>query len=196
MQGRKVAALACAAVLASACATLTSRTSVREIGTAAAPARLTSVAVVAIDRDANVRRLWEDEVGARIAARGVAATKGEGLLKGANIAADAVTVGGAEVLEAARRSGAQAILFVRPPGVVPPDPSEGAYRWLGARSGPDPRGDLDTTPASVTEVRLSDLSSGATAWRAMVLVRFPRGNADAGEAADAIVSSLARRGFL
>ena len=68
MQGGKLAALACACVVLSACAT-DQRVAVREIGevsrTASAP--MTNVAVVAIDRDAAARKTWEGAFGGVVA---------------------------------------------------------------------------------------------------------------------------------
>ena len=182
MRAGRIAALACAAALVAGCA-LNSRTVVREIDDASksVTSPLASVAIVAIDRDAGARRLWEDAFAARFAARGVATTKGEGLLGGASVDTDAVTADGSPVIAAARKAGAEAIVFIRPPNAVPVEPGRSAYRWLDARSGPDPRTDLDTTPVSVTEVRVFDLTSKARTWRAMVLVRFPQGAADAGD---------------
>lgn len=192
----RIAVLACAALLAGCAAN--SRTVVREFDEASksATSPLASVAIVAVDRDATARRLWEDAFASRFAARGIATTRGEGLLQGASLDADAVTVDGSPVIAAARKAGAEAIVFVRPPNAVPIDPGRSAYRWLDARSGPDPRTDLDTTPVSVTEVRVFDLTTKARTWRAMVLVRFPQGAADAGPAADAALAALAQRGFV
>ena len=197
MRAGRIAALAGAAALVAGCA-LNSRTVVREIDEASksVTSPLASVAIVAVDRDAGARRLWEDAFAARFAARGVATTKGEGLLGGASVDADAVTADGSPVIAAARKAGAEAIVFIRPPNAVPVEPGRSAYRWLDARSGPDPRTELDTTPVSVTEVRVFDLTSKARTWRAMVLVRFPQGAADAGEAANAAVAAMALRGFV
>ena len=101
------------------------------------------------------------------------------------------------MIEAARRSGADAILFVQPPAAVPIAPGSGAYRWLDARSSPDPRTDLDTAPASVTELRLYNLTTNAAAWRAMVMVYYPSaGASDADKVADAVATGLAKRGFV
>ena len=197
MRTGRIAALACAVALVAGCAA-NSRTVVREFDEASktATSPLASVAIVAVDRDATARRVWEDAFAARFAARGVATAKGDGLLQGASLDADAVTADGSPVIAAARKAGAEAIVFVRPPSVVPIEPGRSAYRWLDARSGPDPRTDLDTTPISVTEVRVFDLTTKARTWRAMVLVRFPQGAADAGPAADAALAALALRGFV
>ena len=93
MQGGKLAALACACAVLSACAT-DQRVAVREIGevsrTASAP--MTNVAVVAIDRDAAARKAWEGAFASRLAARGVVTSTGDGLSAGATVDADAVTV--------------------------------------------------------------------------------------------------------
>ena len=197
MIAARIAVLACAALMAGCAAN--SRTVVREFDEASksATSPLASVAIVAVEREEDEdRREEEDAFASRFAARGIAATRGEGLLQGASLDADAVTVDGSPVIAAARKAGAEAIVFVRPPNAVPIDPGRSAYRWLDARSGPDPRTDLDTTPVSVTEVRVFDLTTKARTWRAMVLVRFPQGAADAGPAADAAVAALAQRGFL
>ena len=195
MRGMTLAALACVAL--AACAT-DQRVAVREIGEASKTASgpVASVAIVAIDRDAASRRTWEGAFAARFAARGVATSTGDGLTAGATLDADAVTADGSPVIEAARKAGAEAIVFVRPPSVVPVESGRSAYRWLGARSGPDPRNELDNAPASVTQVRVFDLTSKARSWSAMIVVRFPRGDEDAGTAADAPLAALAQRGFL
>ncbi len=197
MRKGELAALAGVCAVLAACAT-DQRVAVREIGevsrTASAP--MTNVAVVAIDRDAAARKAWEGAFASRLAARGVATSTGDGLSAGATVDADAVTVDGSPVIEAARKAGADAIVFVRPPNVVPVEPGRSAYRWLGARSGPDPRNELDDAPASVTQVRVFDLTSKARSWSGMIVVRFPRGNEDAGTAAEAAVNALAQRGFV
>ena len=122
-----------------------------------------SVAIVAIDRDAASRRTREGAFAARFA-RGVATSTGDGLTAGATLDADAVTADGSPVIEAARKAGAEAIVFVVP-SVVPVESGRSAYRWLGARSAPDPRNELDNAPASVTQVRVFDLTSKARSWR-------------------------------
>ena len=195
MRGMTLAALACVAL--AACAT-DQRVAVREIGEASKTASgpVASVAIVAIDRDAASRLTGEGAFAARFAARGVATSTGDGLTAGATLDADAVTADGSPVIEAARKAGAEAIVFVRPPSVVPVESGRSAYRWLGARSGPDPRNELDNAPASVTQVRVFDLTSKARSWSAMIVVRFPRGDEDAGTAADATLAALAQRGFL
>lgn len=194
---RILAGLALAAV-ASGCATTDTRVVLREI--ADGPARpvrpLAKVAVVTIERDAATRKAWDDAFAARLAAKGVATTTRDGLPGAASLDADATTVDGGPVIEAARRAGADAILFVQPPADAPVTPGRGAYRWMDARSNPDPRTDLDTTPASVTEVRLYGLAPGV-AWRAMVIVYYPaKGAADAAVVADSVAGGLAQRGFL
>jgi hypothetical protein len=181
------------------CATLTERTVVREIQGASvtATAPLARVAIVAVERDAAARQAWEGAFAARLGARGVAATTAEGLRAGRAADADVVVVDGAPVIEAARRAGADAILFVQPPTTVPIEVGRGAYRWFDARSAPDPRTDLDTTPASVTEVRLFSLHTNSGVWRAMVLRYYPAagaGNAD--EIASFVAAALAKRGYL
>jgi hypothetical protein len=183
-----------------ACATqLTQRTVLREVENASVSSTtaLDNVAVVAIGRDAALRKGWEDAFASRLAARGVATSTGDGVRASAGVDADAVTVDGGQVIEAARKAGAGAILFIQPPGAVLVAEGRGAYRWLDARSSPDPRSELDTTPASVTEVRLYDLRTGKSTWRAMVVQYYPKPrDADAGEIADSVVAGLAKRGWV
>lgn len=196
---RRILAGFALALAAAGCATTDTRVVLREV--ADGPARpvrpLAKVAVVTIERDAAKRKAWDDAFAARLAAKGVATTTRDGLPGAASLDADATTVDGGPVIEAARRAGADAILFVQPPAEAPVTPGRGAYRWMDARSNPDPRTDLDTTPASVTEVRLYGLAAGAGAWRAMVVVYFPaKGAADAAVVADSVAGGLAQRGFL
>ena len=203
MRRRILVAVGIAGVLAAGCATqlsrLTQRTLLHEVENASASSNvaLGNVAVVAIERDATLRKGWEDAFAARLAARGIATSTGDGVRVAAGLDADAATVDGAQVIEAARKAGAGAILFVQPPGAVPIAEGRGAYRWFDARSSPDPRNELDNTPASVTEVRLYDLKSGKGAWRAMVVHYYPKPrDADAGEIADSVVAGLAKRGWV
>jgi len=199
MRARRLVVAWLALALVAGCATVTQRTLLREVvedsrGTTTALGR---VAVVAIDRDDQARRAWEDAFASRLSARGVSAAAGDGLRSGAKFDADAIVVDGAPVIDAARKSGADAILFVTPPNAVPIQTGRGAYRWFGAQSAPDPRTDLDTTPTSVTEVRLYNLKSNAGVWRAMVMQYYPKpGSADAPQIADAVVAGLAKRGYV
>jgi hypothetical protein len=188
-----------AATLAAGCASVTQRTLLREVveESKGSTATLGRVAVVAIDADDRSRTAWEEAFASRLSARGVAAASGGDLRAGAKLDADATTVDGAPVVDAARRSGADAILFVTPPNAKPIEQGRGAYRWFGARSAPDPRTDLDTTPTSVTEVRLVSLKTNAAVWRAMVMQYYPKpGSADAPQIADAAVAGLAKRGYV
>jgi hypothetical protein len=177
---------------------MTQRTVLREVQdvTVTATAPIGRVAVVALERDAGARKAWEDAFATRLGAQGVATQSGQGLLAGASNDADAIVVNGAPVIDAARRAGADAILFVTPPNAVPVRGS-GAYRWFDARSEPDPRTDLDTAPTSVTEVRLYSLRTDKGVWRASVMRYYPKpGAADAGEIADSVVAGLAKRRYL
>ena len=194
-------AVALVAALVTGCATMksmTEQTVLREVQdqTVTATSALGRVTVVAIEHDAGARKAWEDAFVARLAARGVASSTGAGLLAGAGKDADAIVVDGAQVIDAARKAGADAILFVTPPNAVPVR-GHGAYRWLGARSEPDPRTDLDSAPTSVTEVRLYNLRTDKAVWRAAVMRYYPKaGAADAGEIAESVVAGLARRQYL
>ena len=193
-----IATLVVAAAL-TACATVTQRTVLREIQDASVSTTtpLSRVAIVAIERDATARQAWESAFASGFAARGVATTTGEGLRGGAATDPDAIVVDGGPVIAAARQAGADAILFVQPPNAVPVGPGRGAYRWFDARSAPDPRTDLDTTPASVTEVRLYSLRTNTGVWRAAVMRYYPTpGVADAGEIAASVTAGLAKRGYL
>jgi len=199
MRARIVPAALLAGALAAGCASMTERTHLREVveESRSSTSTLGRVAVVAIDRDAASRKAWEEAFASRLAMRGVAASPGDGLRNGTKTDADAIVVDGAAVVEAARRAGADAILFVTPPNAIPITTGRGAYRWFGAQSGPDIRTDLDTTPASVTEVRLVSLKTNAGVWRAMVMQYYPKpGSADAPQIADSVVAGLAKRGYL
>jgi hypothetical protein len=197
---RRVLAALVLALAAAGCATTDTRVVLREMQdiSSRAPARpVAKVAVVTIESDAAKRRAWDDAFAARLTATGVATTTRDGLPGAASLDADATTVDGAGVIDAARRAGADAILFVQPPSDAPVTAGRGAYRWMDARSNPDPRTDLDTTPASVTEVRLYGLGTGMGGWRAMVLVYYPaKGTADAAVVANSVVGGLTQRGFL
>jgi len=185
--------------LVAGCASMTERTLLREVveESRSATSTLGRVAVVAVDSDAASRKAWEDAFASRLATRGVAAAAGEGLRSGAKVDADATLVDGAAVIDAARRAGADAILFVTPPNAVPVAAGRSAFRWFGATSAPDIRTDLDTTPSSVTEVRLYNLNTNVGVWRAMVLQYYPKpGSADAPQIADSVVAGLAKRGYL
>jgi hypothetical protein len=199
MRTRALVAALLAATLAAGCASITQRTLLREVveESRGSTSTLGRVAVVAIDRDAASRSAWEEAFASRLGARGVAAAAGEGLRTGAKFDADAIIVDGAPVIEAARKSGADAILFVTPPNAVPVQAGRSAYRWFGAQSAPDPRTDLDTTPTSVTEVRLVNLKTNTGVWRAMVMQYYPKpGSADAPQIADAVMAGLAKRGYV
>ncbi|MEO8486205.1 MAG: hypothetical protein ABI585_07675, partial [Betaproteobacteria bacterium] len=113
-----------------ACATLTERTLLREIqdSSVQATSTLGRVAVVAIDPDAATRKAWEDAFAARLSVRGVTTSTGDGLRGGMSLDAGAITVDGAPVIEAARKAGAEAILFIQPPRAVPIAPGGGASR--------------------------------------------------------------------
>ena len=196
--GLPAATLAVAIALAG-CATITERTVVREVQDAShnATAPLARVAIVAVERDVRARQAWESAFAARLGAHGVATTTGSGLPGGKTADADANLVDGGPVIDAARQAGADAILFVQAPNAVPISPGRGAYRWLDARTTPDPRTELDTTPASLTEVRLYNLRTNTGVWRALVLRYYPReGATDADEIATAVAASLAKRGYL
>jgi hypothetical protein len=198
-RGSIAAACLVAAALCAGCAATNQRIVLREILDASASTTipLEKVAIVTIDASATTRKAWDDVFAARLGARGVQTTTRDGLPGAATLDADVPTVDGGAVIEAARKAGADAILFVQPPVDVAMTPGRGAYRWLDARSGPDPRTDLDTTPASVTEVRLYTFRANSGAWRAMVLVYYPaKGTADAGEVAESVAAGLAKRGFL
>lgn len=197
---RPILMAAAVAMVAAGCATTDTRVVLREIqdtSTTTSARPVAKVAVVTIERDAAKRRAWDDAFAAQLAAKGVATTTRDGLPGAASLDADAATVDGAGVIDAARRAGADAILFVQPPSDAPVTPGRGAYRWMDARSNPDPRTDLDTTPASVTEVRLYGLNPGAGTWRAMVLVYYPaKGTAEAAAVAESVAGGLAKRGIL
>ena len=199
MRARALGAALLAATLAAGCASVTQRTLLREVveESRGSTSTLGRVAVVAIDRDATSRSAWEEAFASRLGARGVAAAAGEGMRIGARFDGDATIVDGAPVVEAARKSGADAILFVTPPNAVAVQTGRGAYRWFGAQSAPDPRTDLDTAPTSVTEVRLVNLKTNTGVWRAMVMQYYPKpGSADAPQIADAVIAGLAKRGYL
>ena len=189
------------AALLTGCGTMsriTERTVLHEVQdqTVTATATLGRVAVVAVEHDPAARKAWEDVFSSRLAARGVATSPGGGVLAGAGTNADATVVDGAPVIEAARKAGAEAILFVTPPNAVPVT-GRSAYRYFDARSAPDNRTDLDTAATSLTEVRLYNLATGKAVWRANVMRYYPRtGAADAGEIADATIAALARRKYL
>lgn len=189
-----------AIVLAAAgCATTDNRVVLREIEQSSnrATRPLAKVAIVTIDGDAARRRSWDDAFATRFTAAGVPITTRDGLTGAVTTDAGAVTADGAAVVEAARRAGADAILFVQPPSDKPIVKSGGMYRWLGARSDPDPRTDLDTTPSSVTEVRLYGIDTSKEAWRALVVVNYPSGTAaDANDVAASVVNGMAKRGFI
>lgn len=196
---RRFRAVAAVALLAAGCATTDTRVVVREmqdVSATRAGRPVAKVAVVTVESDAAKRKTWDDAFATRFAARGTSATSRDGLPGASQLDGDAVTVDGGPVIEAARRAGADAILFVQPPSDTPPA-SQGAYRWYGARSDPDPRTDLETAPVSVTEVRLYGLEPGGPRWRAMVVLYYPtRGPADAARVADSVADALAKRGFL
>jgi len=199
MRARIVLAALLAGGLTAGCASMTERTHLREVveESRSSTTALGRVAVVAIDRDAASRKAWEDAFASRLAVRGVAASASDILRGGVKSDADAIIVDGAAVVEAARQAGADAILFVTPPNAIPIATGRGAYRWFGAQSAPDIRTDLDTTPSSVTEVRLVSLKTNAGVWRAMVLQYYPKpGSADAPQIADSVVAGLAKRGYL
>ena len=201
MTRRYSIAVALLAAFVAGCATMksmTEQTVLREVldQTVTAQSTLGRVAVVAVERDAAARKAWEDAFVARLAARGVASSSGQGLLAGGGSDADALVVDGGPVIAAARQAGADAILFVTPPNAAPVR-GRGAYRWFDARSEPDPRTDLDTAPASVTEVRLYSLKTDKGVWRAAVMRYYPKpGAADAGEIAESVVAGLAKRQYL
>jgi hypothetical protein len=199
MRARLLFAMLLAGALAAGCAAMTQRTLLREVvdESRSSTSMLGRIAVVAIEPDAASRKAWEDTFASRLAARGVAASPGDGLRSGAKFDADAIVVDGAPVIAAARRAGADAILFVTPPNAVPIATGRSAFRWFGAASAPDIRTDLDTTPSSVTEVRLYNLKTNTGVWRAMVLQYYPKpGSADAPQIADSVVAGLAKRGYL
>lgn len=196
---RALLAAAAVALAVAGCATTDTRVVLREMDQASTRAArpLTKVAVVTIDNDAARRKTWDGVFVARLGARGVQTTTRDGLPGLASVDAGAVTVDGAAVIDAARRAGAEAILFIQPPSATPVAAGRGAYRWSDARSDPDPRTDMDTTPASVTEVRFYGLGTAKEAWRAMVLVYYPaKGDADAALVAGSVVAGLEKRGFL
>ena len=195
----QIAAAFVVSVAVGGCASVTQRTLVREMQdlsvTALAP--LSRVAIVAVDRDAAARSAWEGAFASRLSARGVATTTGDGLRGTATMDAEAIVADGAPVIDAAKKAGADAILFVQPPGAVPIAQGRGAYRWFDARSAPDPRTDLDDAPASVTQVRLYSLRTNTGVWRAMVLRYYPTAGAgDAGEIAESVAAGLAKRGYV
>jgi hypothetical protein len=193
-----LAALALAGCSSMSMNAMTERTVLREVmdQTVTSTSTLSRVAVVAVERDPSARKAWEEAFATRLGARGVTASPGTGLLAGAGNDADAIVVDGGPVIAAARQAGADAILFITPPGAVPVRGS-GAYRWFDARSGPDPRTDLDTAATSVTEVRLYSLKTDKGVWRASVMRYYPKpGAADAGDIADATVAGLAKRQYL
>ena len=197
-RARVVAALA-AALAVAACAAISQRTVLREVVDASVSTTtpLGRVAVVAVDRDAASRKAWEQAFATKLAARGVATTGGDALPGRASTDADAIVVDGAPVIAAARQAGADAILFVQPPAAAPVALGRGAYRWFDARSSTDPRTDLDTTPSSVTEVRLYNLTTNRGVWRAIVLHYYPKpGATDAPEIAEYVAAGLAKRGYL
>ena len=197
--GPRIAAAFVVSLAVAGCASVSQRTLVREMQdlSVTAPAPLSRVAVVAVDRDAAARAAWEGAFASRLSARGVATTTGVGLGGTATMDAESVVVDGAPVIDAAKKAGAEAILFVQPPSAVPIAQGRGAYRWFDARSAPDPRTDLDDTPASVTQVRLYSLRTNTGVWRAMVLRYYPTAGAgDAGEIAESVVAGLAKRGYV
>ncbi|HQU47901.1 MAG TPA: hypothetical protein PLM09_02015 [Casimicrobiaceae bacterium] len=198
MIARVLSAVAIALVLAG-CATTDNRVVLREVEQSSVRAArpLAKIAIVTIDGDAVRRKAWDDAFAARLTAAGAAVATRDGLPGAAGIDAGAVTVDGAAVIDAARGAGADAILFVQPPSDKPIVRSGGMYRWMGARSDPDPRTDLDTTPTSVTEVRLYGLDTSKESWRAMVIVSYPSGTAaDANDVAASVATGLAKRGYL
>lgn len=195
----RIVALAALLCVAAGCASTDRRVVLREMEQASVRATqpLAKVLVVTIDGDAARRRTWDEAFASRLGASGVQATTRGALLGDAEMDAGAVTVDGSALIDAARRAGADAVLFVQPPSDVPVKAGRGAQRWMDARSDPDPRTDLDTAPAAVTEVRLYGLGSSRGTWRAMVLDHYPRGhNEDAGAVAGAVAAGLAKRGFL
>jgi len=199
MRARFIPAALLAGALAAGCASMTERTHLREVveESRSSTTMLGRVAVVAVDPDAVSRKAWEDAFASRLAARGVTAAAGEGLRGVAKVDADATVVDGAAVINAARLAGADAILFVTPPNAVPIAAGRSAYRYFGAASAPDIRTDLDTTPSSVTEVRLYNLKTNVGVWRGMVLQYYPKpGSADAPQIAESVVAGLAKRGYL
>lgn len=179
------------------CATTDTRVVLRELGQPSVRVGqpLAKVAVVTIDGDAARRKLWDEAFVKRLGASGVQATTRAGLPGLSDLDAGAVTVDGAAIIDAARRAGADGVLFVQPPSEKPI--GSGAYRWWDARSDPNPRSDLNTTPAAVTEVRLYGLSSTKESWRALVSVYYPaKDAAEAPVVAGSVVEGLVKRGFL
>lgn len=190
---------AVAAVLVIAGCATGSRTQLREVvdGGAGAATPISRIVIVAVASDRSVRAAWEEAFAGRLAARGIAIASGDALPGRATDDAGAASVDGAEVIEAARRAGAQAILFVRPPSDVPIAPGVGVRRWIDARSAPDLRPTFDDAPLSVAEARLFDLRPGAPAWQAYVVTPYPpKGGVDAREAAESVAAGLAKRGYL
>ena len=174
---RVVAALGVAAAVAG-CASMTQRVVLREFQdlSVSATAPLTRVAIVTIEREASARQ----GVGRRVRVAAWRARRRDD---------DAATVCGARRRSTPRRSSSTVRRSSRPRGrpapmrscscsrrsAVPIATGRGAYRWFDARTAPDPRTDLDTTPSSVTELRLYSLRSNAAVWRAMVLAITRRG---------------------
>lgn len=195
----RIVALAALLCVAAGCASTDRRVVLREMEQASVRATqpLAKVLVVTIDGDAARRRTWDEAFASRLGASGVQATTRGALLGDAEMDAGAVTVDGSALIDAARRAGADAVLFVQPPSDVPVKAGRGAQRWMDARSDPDPRTDLDTTPSSVTEVRLYAIDTTKEAWRALVVVNYPSGTAaDASDVAASVVNGMAKRGFI
>jgi hypothetical protein len=193
-------ALACAFLVLAGCAA-NSRIQVREVEQEVVVVRtepFKRIAVIAVDRNPQARRAWEDAFATRLGGTGTTVTKGDGLPGAAGVDADAVVVDGVPVIEAARAAGADAILFVRPPNAVPMRASDGARRFLDARSGPEVRmSEFDDSPSAVAELRLFQLTTGSNVWRAMVTIQYPPASGvPPGGVADAAVSAMQRRGFV
>lgn len=197
---RAAAAALVLALAAAGCATMRAdqRVQVHEVEESAVRTTpFARVAVVAIDRDPVQRRAWEDAFAARLGAAGTRVDKRDGLPGAAGVDADAIVVDGAPVIDAARAAGAEALMFVRPPNVVPMQ-GDGARRFLAARSGPSIRtNDLDDVPQSIVEVRVFELVRGATVWRGFVVVRYPPASGVSPETvATAAVGAMERRGLV
>lgn len=192
--------LACAFLVVAGCAA-TSRIQVREVEQENLVVRtepFKRIAVIAVDRNPQARRAWEDAFATRLGGTGTTVTKSDGLPGASGVDADAVVVDGGPVIEAARAAGADAILFVRPPNAVPMQAGDGARRFLGARSGPEVRtSEFDDSPQAVAELRLFQLTTGTNVWRVFVTVQYPpAAGVPPGGVADAAVSAMRRRGFV